>query len=277
MNVRFCQKCGITVGGEDVYCHSCGTELLVKISDGETVPEVAEYCARCGLPLYSGDRFCSNCGTDRTARPASSRVGEKSAANGHVSSRKGRRRNIFKIALGVLFWGAVFAGCYAVYRYFGSDIPWGEVAAVVTERSRDADDALSRDASRAGFPPIAPETISPDTPHSDVPQGGEPTPIKFAWGARDDDGISILVLPNGAPASDSSSLPGSVTGSRVRLRAAPGAGADILGVLERGDGVDIMRRFSSGKEKFVWYNVHTEKGDGWMYGEFVRVIENERE
>jgi uncharacterized Zn finger protein (UPF0148 family) len=275
MSVRFCQKCGITVDGEDVYCHSCGTELRIKISDGEAAPEIAEYCARCGLPLHAGDRFCSNCGTDRTVRPEPPRGCDESSEDGHVSPRKGRPRNMFKIALGVLFWGAVFAGCYAVYRHFWSDIPWSEGAAVVAEPQRSAGDALSRDASREAFPPITPETASPDASYSDVQQSDEQTSVKLVWGAQGEDGISVLVLSDGVPASGLSSLPGSVTGSRVRLRAGPSTSADLLGALERGDGIDIVKRFSSGKEKFVWYNVRTEKGDGWMYGEFVQVIENE--
>jgi hypothetical protein len=275
MNECFCQKCGIMVEGGDVYCHHCGAELRIKISGGEIVPEIAEYCAMCGSPAFAGDRFCSNCGTDRAVRPESLRISDERAGDGRVSRRKGRPRNMFKIALGVLFWGSIFIGCYAVYRHFWSDIPWNDVAAVMTEPHRDTGSVLSRDVSRTEFPPIAPETASPDTSYSDAPQIQEPAPVKLAWGVRGEDGISVLVLPDGSPAPDSSSLPGSVTGSRVRLRAEPGTNASVLDVLGKGDGVGVVRRFSSEKEKFVWYNVRTEKGYGWMYGEFVRVIEDE--
>jgi hypothetical protein len=182
---------------------------------------------------------------------------------------------VFRITLAVLFWGSLFGACYAAYRYLGSDIPWGEVAAVVTEQRKDADDGLLRDKSRTEFPPIAPETVSADTSFSYAPQNRKLTPVKLAWGAQNKNGISVLVLPDGAPASDLSSLSGSVTGSRVRLRAEPSTRSRILGALERGEGVGIMRRFSSGKEEFSWYNVRTEKGSGWIYGEFVRVIEDE--
>jgi hypothetical protein len=271
MSVRFCQKCGITVDEADAYCHRCGAELQIKISDGE----IAEYCARCGLPVHAGDRFCSNCGTDRTARPDPPRVYHENAEDVHVAPRVGRPSDIFKITLAVLFWGSVLGGCYAAYRHFWSDIPWNDVAEVVAERKNDADGGLPGDESRAGFPPIAPETVSSDALYSDTPQGRELTPVKLAWGAQGEDGISVLVLSDGAPVSDLSSIPGSVTGSRVRLRAEPSTSARILGALERGDGVDIVRRFSSGRETFVWYNVRTEKGDGWIYGEFVRVIEDE--
>jgi hypothetical protein len=274
MSVRFCQKCGITVDDGDAYCHNCGAEMQIKISEGGGVPEIVEYCARCGLPVYAGDRFCSNCGTDRTARVGSLRVYDEKGGGRRVSSRRGGRYGVFKIALAVLFWGAIVGGCYAAYRHFWSDIPWNEVAAVVTEPQQDAG-ALFRDAPREAFPPIAPETVSPDASYADDPQNREITPVKLAWGAQGRDGISVLMLSDGAPASDLSSLPGSVTGSRVRLRAEPSTQARILGVLESGDGVDIMKRFSSEREKFVWYNVRTEKGDGWIYGEFVRVVEDE--
>ena len=270
MSVRFCQKCGITVDEGDIYCHSCGAELRIKIADDGDAPEVAEYCARCGLPVFAGDRFCSNCGTDRIARPEQPRVRDENAGDGHVYPRRDRSRSMFKIALAVLFWGLVFAGCYKVYEYFWSDIPWGEVAAVVTEQGQDADGGLSDAASRVGFPPIVPETVS-----SVAPQTREPTPAKLAWGVQGGDGISVLVLSDGSPASELSSLPGSVTGSRVRLRAEPSTRASILGALERGEEVAIVRRFSSGEEKFFWYNVRTGKGTGWIYGEFVRVIEDE--
>ena len=275
MSVRFCQKCGITVDGEDVYCHSCGAELRIKISGGETEPEVAEYCARCGLPVYAGDRFCSNCGTDRTARPEPPRVYSENAENEHVSRRRGRPRNVFRTALAFSLWGAIFAGCYVAYRHFWSDIPWNDVAGVITEQSQDAGGGAPRDESREGFPPIAPETVSSDTSYAGSRQTRELAPIKLTWGAQGKYGISVLLLPDGSPASDLSSLPGSVTGSGVRLRAEPSTNARILDVLERGDGVDIVRRFSSGIEKFVWYNVRTEKGDGWIYGEFIRVMEDE--
>ncbi|MDR1134467.1 MAG: zinc ribbon domain-containing protein [Synergistaceae bacterium] len=274
MSVRFCQKCGITVDEGDVYCHSCGTDLKIKIPDGASESsEIAEYCARCGLPVYAGDRFCSNCGTDRAARPEPRRVHDKSARDEHVASRGRRRLGIFKITLAILFWGSILAGCYAAYRYLGRDIPWGEVTAVMTGRRGSAvsGDIPSADTG-AALPPIAPETASSDAPARQDP---EPTPVKLAWGAQDEIGISVLVLSDGAPASDLLSLPGSVTGSRVRLRAEPSTMADILNVLEKGDGVDIMKRFSSENEKFVWYNVRAEKGSGWIYGEFVRVIEDE--
>jgi hypothetical protein len=182
---------------------------------------------------------------------------------------------MLKIVIAILFWGSVLGGCYAVYRHFWSDIPWSDVAAVVTEQVQDTDDGSSLDESRAGFPPIAPETASPDTSYSGAPQSREPAPAKLAWGTQGEDGIRVLVLSDGTPASDSSSLSGSVTGSRVRLRADPSTRANILGVLERGDGVGVMRSFSSGREEFVWYNVRSEKGNGWIYGEYIRVIEDE--
>jgi hypothetical protein len=285
MSVRFCQKCGITVDGDDVYCHSCGADLQIKIPGGEDAPEVDEYCARCGLPLYAGDRFCSNCGTDRT-RPRPPRVRDEYAADEYVPSRSDGLRRMFKIALAILFWGSILTGCYAAYRYFGSDIPWGEVVEVVTEQRRDAGGPLRAAVSgnagsadiasaRAAFPPIVPETASFETPFPDAPQTRKPTPLKLVWGAQDEDGISVPVLPDGAPALDLPAFHGSVTGSKVRLRAQPSTKARVLDALERGDRVDIMRRFSSGKERFVWYNVRTGKGVGWIYGEFVRVIEDE--
>ncbi|MDR3166283.1 MAG: SH3 domain-containing protein [Synergistaceae bacterium] len=285
MSVRFCQKCGITVDEGDVYCHSCGAELQIKIPGGEDAPEVAEYCARCGLPLYAGDRFCSNCGTDRS-RPKPPRVHDEYTKGEYNPSRRDRLRGMFKIAFAFLFWGSIFAGCYMVYRYLGSDIPWGEVVEVVAEQRRDAgvprraavsDDLLSPDIASvlAALPPIVPEAVSFEAPFPDAPQIRELAPIKLAWGAQDEDGISVLVLSDGAPALGLLSFPGSVSGGRVRLRAEPSTKAHTLGVLKRGDRVDIVRRFSSGKERFVWYNVRTERGVGWMYGEFVRVIEDE--
>jgi hypothetical protein len=67
---------------------------------------------------------------------------------------------------------------------------------------------------------------------------------------------------------------GVLNDSRVRMRAYPTLGAEILGHLERGDRVEVLERSglreSIGSMSDYWYRIRTEDGlAGWSYGHFI--------
>jgi hypothetical protein len=67
---------------------------------------------------------------------------------------------------------------------------------------------------------------------------------------------------------------GVLNDSRVRVRAHPTLGAEILGHLERGDRVEVLERSglreSIGEMNDFWYRILTEDGlAGWAYGHFI--------
>jgi RNA polymerase subunit RPABC4/transcription elongation factor Spt4 len=292
MSGRFCQKCGVLLEEGDVFCYSCGAEQHADISEGsetaseiesETTPpasdapETAEpvsspesrkFCAYCGAVLHSGDRFCEKCGKDQSSLP-------KGARGGRERKKSVRWGPIFQ----ALFWCLVGFGFYTAYKTFWSDIPWKEVIAVVTGRKPGLPDKNSSGAAieRTGvLPPIAPG----ETTHQNVQSSGNAdvggfvappvTEGRVSWTERDNTGHSrpVIIGEGGArPAS----LPGSVTGSRIRLRAGPNSGSEILGSLGKGTVVEVVGRYSSGKGKFYWYNVNSGDLSGWMYGEYLSV------
>jgi hypothetical protein len=62
--------------------------------------------------------------------------------------------------------------------------------------------------------------------------------------------------------------------SRVRVRAYPTLGAEILGHLERGDRVEVLERSGMreniGEMDEYWYRIRKEDGlTGWSYGYFI--------
>ena len=58
---RLCQKCGIAVDDDAVFCEFCGTKLEIPQPKVET-KDIPRFCSQCGKPLIEGARFCVNCG-----------------------------------------------------------------------------------------------------------------------------------------------------------------------------------------------------------------------
>jgi uncharacterized protein YraI len=57
------------------------------------------------------------------------------------------------------------------------------------------------------------------------------------------------------------------------LREKPNSNSKILGLLSRGDIIEVIGRYSSEQGKFPWYNVNHGSLSGWMYGEYLRIEE----
>jgi hypothetical protein len=296
MSGHFCQKCGDLLEEGDIFCHSCGAEQHSDISGGSEItpeaapvtgaPEIAnepappsehgKFCAFCGAPMHLGDRFCEKCGKDQSAASGHAEHPNKKKKNGGRVRKKNSPLGLVFLAI---FWSLLGFGFYTAYKTFWNDIPWNEVMAVVTGRRADtADDYSEGPASdrTEDLPPIAPAVEGQDAQSSgDVRAGGAPAAEERAvWTERDSAGRSRLVII-GEGGERPASLPGSVTGTRIRVRAEPNSNSKILGVLSRGDILEVIGRYSSGRGKFHWYNVNHGDLSGWMYGEYVRVEEKE--
>jgi hypothetical protein len=67
---------------------------------------------------------------------------------------------------------------------------------------------------------------------------------------------------------------GVLNAGRVRVRAFPTLGAEILGHLEQDDRVEVLERSglreSIGDMNDYWYRIRREDGlEGWSYGHFI--------
>jgi RNA polymerase subunit RPABC4/transcription elongation factor Spt4 len=296
MSGHFCQKCGALLEEDDIFCHSCGTEQRADISGGSEItpdavseaasaadapeianepappPEHGKFCAFCGALMHLGDRFCEKCGRDQSASSGHAKTPQK-RKNGCARERKGRPIGLVLLAI---FWSLLGFGFYTAYKTFWNDIPWDEVIAVVTGRRSDDNSEGPVSDRTDDFPPIAPADESTnaqsagDVNSDDAPAAEGPV----VWTERDAAGRSRLVII-GEGGERPASLPGSVTGNRIRLRSEPNSNSKILGVLSRGDILEVIGRCSSGRGKFHWYNVNHGDLSGWMYGEYVRVEEKE--
>jgi hypothetical protein len=175
----------------------------------------------------------------------------------------------------VLFWGIVVGICYALFGYLAKDVPWADVAAVVTGRRRDAanapaeaetgvsDEHISVDAH---LPPIIPE------PPVEASPGLPPPDVKPEWGEPDSNGYSELTAPGVEPGGFL--MKAVVRGTRVNLRSEPNTRSTVVGRFAGGHEFMTERRYWSGREKFHWYRVESDAGSGWMYGEYLRVTED---
>jgi hypothetical protein len=218
--------------------------------------------------MHLGDRFCEKCGKDQTV------------PSRHVKSPKKKKNRLAGHVLLALFWSLAGFVFYTAYKTFWDDIPWNEVVAVVTGRRSVPSDARSEGpilGRTEDLPPIAPVGES----HQNAQSGGDAymgdaavSDERIIWTESDSTGHSRLVAIREGGAVPAS-LPGSVTGTRIRLRAAPNSNSKILGQLNRGDIIEVIGRSSSGRGKFHWYNVNYGDLSGWIYGEYLRVEEKE--
>ncbi|MGG0716359.1 SH3 domain-containing protein [Robertmurraya massiliosenegalensis] len=73
-----------------------------------------------------------------------------------------------------------------------------------------------------------------------------------------------LVTKKESTTSVASNSKGSVTANSVRVRTGPGTNNSVLGSLNRGDTVDIL------KTEGTWYQVNTRLGKGWIAKDYVQ-------
>jgi hypothetical protein len=69
---------------------------------------------------------------------------------------------------------------------------------------------------------------------------------------------------------------GAVLGNRVRLRSEPNTASATLRHFNRDELLDVVGRYLSAGDRHFWFNVRVGGQPGWMYGEFLRVIESPR-
>jgi hypothetical protein len=73
---------------------------------------------------------------------------------------------------------------------------------------------------------------------------------------------------------------GVLNDDRVRIRGLPGLSGEILGVVNRGDKVEILETGAEkqkiGDLESAWYRIRTEAGtEGWIFGAYIDVLDSE--
>jgi hypothetical protein len=91
------------------------------------------------------------------------------------------------------------------------------------------------------------------------------------WSGQDSEGYSTVSANDRFfTSSQTPSLRGIVTADKVRVRSAPNTDSRIKRQLDSGAEVELIRRFSPGKEQYYWFEVRDSNGSGWIYGEFIK-------
>ncbi|MDR3166284.1 MAG: zinc ribbon domain-containing protein [Synergistaceae bacterium] len=91
------------------------------------------------------------------------------------------------------------------------------------------------------------------------------------WTEQDSEGYSTVAAADRFfTSSQIPSLRGTITTNRVRVRSAPNTASRIKRQLGRGTEVELIRRFSSGNDRYYWFEARDSAGSGWIYGEFVK-------
>ncbi|MDR1472466.1 MAG: zinc ribbon domain-containing protein [Synergistaceae bacterium] len=308
MSGQFCHSCGASIGDDDVFCRRCGTKRKTDILDvpSDAAPEMEEsrFCFNCGARLVAGGRFCHNCGVSQTD-PAQKSFGNPLAHSRSQYRREYRpglpakKRSVFRVLVSFLLFLAVVVGaCFAAYMYFLRDIPWRDVVALITGRGSEsareesvvpltpeerelagismdmgatasADAEVSEDASREAGSPAPGEIPSAD--HTTLP----PAMLRYAWSQPDESGFSqpVVIDQSGDFVRDAT-FTGVVMGNRVRMRAEPNTTCDTMRHFSRDALLDVVGRYSSANDRHFWFNVRSDGKIGWIYGEFLRVIES---
>ncbi|MDR1579628.1 MAG: SH3 domain-containing protein [Synergistaceae bacterium] len=116
----------------------------------------------------------------------------------------------------------------------------------------------------------SPLNISPESEDQTASAGSERR-VPGAWTERDSDGYSTVATGDEFfTSSQAPELLGVVTGRRVNVRSAPNTDSRIKRQLDSGAEVELVRRFSSGKEPYYWFEVRSFGESGWIYGQFIR-------
>jgi RNA polymerase subunit RPABC4/transcription elongation factor Spt4 len=286
MDRHFCQKCGILLEEDDTFCHSCGSEQHRELALEQTAadadvpgPEACKFCAFCGAVIHSGDRFCEKCGRDQSEPTTTGQSKRHKTAKTPRGEKKRTKKRPLGLVFLALFWCVVGFAFYTAYKTFWSDIPWNEVIAVIIGHKPGTEREYQEGSVPAGteeLPPIAPAEHPMDVlPGENAlrdDMAGSPDEGRPIWTERDQNGYNRIAASR--EVGRQASLPGSVTGSSVRLRGEPNSNSAILGLLKRGDTVEVIGSYSRGG-KYNWYNVNFGDLSGWMYGQYLRVEEKE--
>jgi hypothetical protein len=115
----------------------------------------------------------------------------------------------------------------------------------------------------------SPLSVSPESDDAAVSADGRQD--SGAWTAQDSEGYSIVAANDRFfTSSQIPSLRGIVTGDNVRVRSAPNTASRIKKHFDKGAEVELVRRFSSGKEQYYWFEARDSGESGWVYGEFIK-------
>jgi ribosomal protein S27AE len=245
---RVCDKCGAINGLDERYCGECGADLTESERSGHKASSRQKHKPpREKVALSSQIQpLGKEKNPDLTPPlvPAKKRLPRRGPAS----------PSIFIVIALILACGVGFFA----YNFFLSQ---GGAAP-----SQDAPDpaAISEDFGFTGGEFVArTETPAPATQDNSSLGAG----LGYVWSADDANGYSSLAPQDSSGAV--SGIKGTVLGDRVRLRAEPNTNARILSHFDKGEPIEVLRRYSSGSEKFYWFNVRGKGRTGWMYGEYV--------
>jgi hypothetical protein len=137
--------------------------------------------------------------------------------------------------------------------------PSADIAPVSGEERSPYSDAAAPVSEEPVPPAIKSETDDPDNP-------------EYVWTERDAGGYSALAAPDRFfTSAQTPSAVGVVSGDRVRLRSDHNLKGRIVGQFDTGASFDVVRRYSSGDEKYCWYEARRDGAEGWIYGEFFNI------
>jgi hypothetical protein len=253
--------------------------------------------------LRPGARFCDICGADCSGLEA------PDARSRRARRKHGKNGCVYKLILLILLfcviaaalfieWGNILSSVQERVIGYGRPSPPAAVSddviseppsLVVSVDEPDTPvhepDVASEDAAPPEVVPASPvsdDAVLPvpsqDLPESSADVAGAPRGMEIAWAERDRDGYSFLTPLDGfLPAGETLSLPGAVSGDHVRVRARPSIRGRIRRQLDNGVSVDVTGRYSSGEEKYYWFQIRGGGEAGWIYGEFLRVTSTDSE
>jgi DNA-directed RNA polymerase subunit RPC12/RpoP len=283
-----CGNCGVRLKETDLACPECGmpraprgegplTEAEVRTESEEIKREGVTNvngkmngdmtCGECGAKLQPDDIFCGKCGAKRNAKqhaaPANVAVKKKKADfsepaySPYLSSlqKKPRLSGILMPLLLIFALAWVGGMGFLAYRFFLSKSDAGGNVPIVYQNGD----------------PDAGQTVQ--TPYEEIDALVEPQSEslpEFVWSTDDGRGYSAVVPSNPSGTSPSQpAMKGVVLGDRVRLRAEPNLKSKIINHYDKGVRVEVVRRYTSGREEHPWYNVRVNGRAGWIYGQFV--------
>jgi RNA polymerase subunit RPABC4/transcription elongation factor Spt4 len=276
---RYCSSCGGVVRVSDRFCEQCGVELAKLDGDDVRVQAPVDVPVKLqGAPVKEKVVLAP-----QAPSPSRDRVPVFAQPLVHTRKRLGRNSSMppATIALIALL---VLAGLgLGAYKFLSKEKP------PVLAQSDTMDVLIDDEIPEIPPPPVLDDLTvldtpaSPDTPVAQpvTPDTMEPLtridtgPIRYVWSLDDPRGYSRLEPsdPSRAPSANPA-LQGSVTGDRVRLRSEPNTTSSVLNHYSKGAKVEVIQRYTSGSEKFPWYNIRAGERVGWMYGEYVKITEN---
>jgi hypothetical protein len=139
----------------------------------------------------------------------------------------------------------------------------------VRDEGAKVEENTSSDAESGAIVLASPLSVSPESEDEAVSM--DERQGSGAWTEQDAEGYSTVAANDRFfTSSQTPSLRGTVTADYVRVRSAPNTSSRIKRRLDSGAEVELVRRFSSGKEPYYWFEVRDSGGSGWIYGEFIK-------